>query len=163
MFSICCGCNPKIVSLIRVVLHPKVRHRSLIVPTGKIELPVWIGKEVLRLIDPFVDEKDSRPPPLPFVLHKGVAVMVKAFRLRIVVMVVVKFPFVPHLFNDGTAESSGLVGRNFGIKSNADEAYLLHGVWFSWLLKLPLSQVGFIQAVVGGNWYYRCRCAATIA
>lgn len=85
---------------------------------------------MLCLVDPFVNEKDGWPPPLPFILHKWIAVMVKALRFGIVVVVMVKLSFVPHFFNDGTAEGSGLVGRNFGIKSNADEAYLLHGAGF---------------------------------
>jgi len=130
MFSICCGNSPKIIYLICFALHPKVCHRRLIVPPGKVELPIRVGKEVLCLIDPFINEKDGRPPPLPLVLHKRIAVMVKALRFGIVVMVVVKLSFVSHFFNDGTAEGGGLVGRNFGIKSNADEAYLLHGVGF---------------------------------
>lgn len=147
MFSICCGCNPKIVSLIRVAVHPKVRHRRLIVPPGEVELPIRVGKEVLCLVDPFINEKDGWPPPLPLVLHKRIAIVVKALRFRIVIVVVVKLSFVSHFLDDSTAEGSGLVGRNFGIKSNADEAYLLHGVWFLWLQSRSLES-GFIQAVV---------------
>lgn len=77
-------------------------------------------------------------------------------------MVVVKFVFVFYFFDDGIVESSGFVGCNFGIKSNVDEVYLLYGVWFLWLLKFFLLDVGFIWVVVGGNWYYRCRCVVMI-
>lgn len=161
MFSICCGNSPKIIYLICFALHPKVRHRRLIVPPGKVELPVRVGKEVLCLVDPFINEKDGRSPPLPLVLHKRIAVMVKALRFRIVIVVVVKLPFVPHLSITAPRKAAVSWGAISVSKATLMRRICCMGLVF--VVTKRLIRVLLYSGCCFGSLCYRCRSAAKIA
>jgi len=95
---------------------------------GEGQRPVGLGEEVLGFGDAVADEDHRRAFAVLPVLDERVAVVVLFRAVRVVVVVVVNIFVEADFPDDGTAESEGFVGRNFGVENDFHNLDFSHNI-----------------------------------